>query len=65
MIDVVKENRGQLVGVSSIVDRSNRDIDFGVEYNPLLKMKIESWEEDEVPNWLQEIPITKPGSTGK
>jgi len=65
MIDVVNKNGGQLVGVSSIVDRSNRDIDFGAAYSPLLKMTIESWEEHEVPLWLQEIPITKPGSTGK
>lgn len=65
MIDVVRENGGNLVGVSSIVDRSNKEIDFGVPYNPLVKMTIDSWEEHEIPQWLKEVPITKPGSTGK
>ena len=65
MIGVADESGADLVGVSSIVDRSNKEIDFGVPYNPLLKMKIDSWDQDEVPYWLQKIPITKPGSTGK
>ena len=65
MIDIVGESGAEIVGVSSIVDRSNKKIDFGAPHSPLLKMKIDSWGEGEVPQWLKRIPITKPGSTGK
>ena len=65
MIDIVGESGAEIVGVSSILDRSNKKIDFGAPHSPLLKMKIDSWGEGEVPQWLKRIPITKPGSTGK
>ena len=39
--------------------------DLGLQYFPLVQMEIESWESKDIPDWLDEIPISKPGSTGK
>ena len=54
-----------IVGVCSLVHRSKDDIDFGHEYKTLLKLKIDTWEPNNLPSHLIDVPITKPGSTGK
>ena len=38
---------------------------FKYEYKSLLKLPIESWEEKDIPAWLNKIPITSPGRSGK
>ena len=43
----------------------NKIIDFGYNYKTLVEVNIETWEAANLPDWLSEIPITKPGSTGK
>ena len=42
-----------------------KNIKFNNRFDSLLNFPSESWEEDKCPEWLMEIPITKPGSTGK
>ena len=32
--------------------------DFGYDYKSLLKLPIDSWDENEIPEWLNKIPIT-------
>tara|TARA_Y100001968_G_C19239656_1_gene658758 strand:+ start:224 stop:790 length:567 start_codon:yes stop_codon:yes gene_type:complete len=53
-----------IVGICSLAHRGDI-IDFGYKYHPLTKINIQSWEENNIPDWLNDIPITKPGSTGK
>ena len=53
-----------IVGICSLAHRGDI-IDFGYKYHPLTKIDIQSWEENNIPDWLNDIPITKPGSTGK
>lgn len=53
------------VGVGVLVDRSGASIDFDVPLVSTLTLVAESWAPDDVPEWLQAIPITRPGSTGK
>jgi len=53
-----------LVGVCTLAHRGEL-INFGCNYNTLVNIDIETWEDDKVPAWLEQIPITKPGSTGK
>jgi len=65
LIDVVKENNANVIGVTSIVHRSIDPIDFDCDYRPLLRHPVESWEEDCVPDWLSKIPITVHGRSGK
>ena len=65
LIDVVKNNNANVVGVTSIVHRSMNEINFGCQYKPLLNYPVESWDEDEVPSWLSDIPIRVHGRSGK
>ena len=65
LIEVVKQNNGEIVGVTSIVDRSTQEVDFGCNYKALLRYPVESWDEDSIPPWLKEIPLTKRGRSGK
>lgn len=62
VIKKVGELGGNVVGVASIVDRSNGKVDFGVDYVNLLSMEVVSYEESECPLCKQGLPIVKPGS---
>jgi len=65
VIDCLKERNVDIVGVSLVVDRSGGTIDFGVPGFPLLTLKIEAYEPEKCPLCAKNIPITKPGSSGK
>lgn len=62
VIDVVKDSGGVVVGVASIIDRSSAPVDFGVRFEALAKIKIETYKEEGCPLCKQGIPVTKPGS---
>ncbi len=53
-----------LIGVCTLAHRGD-PINFGCDYDALVNIDIETWEKDHLPDWLDQIPITKPGSTGK
>ena len=53
-----------LIGVCTLAHRGD-SIDFGCDYDTLVNIDIETWEESQVPDWLAQTSITKPGSTGK
>ncbi len=65
LIDVVNKYNANVIGVTSIVHRSMKEIDFGCKYKPLLEYPVESWDEDDIPDWLNKIPITVHGRSGK
>jgi len=65
VIDCIKKRGADIIGVGLVVDRSGGKIDFNVPVFPLLTMKIEAYEPDECPLCAKNIPITKPGSSGK
>ena len=48
-----------------MVNRNENNINFKYPFSSLLSLPVESWESNSIPDWLNEIPITKPGSTGK
>lgn len=62
VIDVVKSLGGEVVGVGSIIDRSSERVDFGVPFQALAKVKVETFEEKSCPLCKKNIPVTKPGS---
>ena len=64
IISLLESLNVDIVGISSLAHRGEM-IDFGYKYHPLVEISIESWESRNVPEWLNNIPITKPGSTGK
>ena len=55
----------EIIGICSLVDRSLSKTDFKYDYKSLLELPIESWNEDDMPDWLKQIPITSPGRSGK
>lgn len=62
VIECVKNAGGNLIGVGYIIDRSNGKVNFGVGQFSLAKIDVIKYKEEELPDWLKEIPVTKPGS---
>jgi len=56
------ESRGAVIaGVGVLIDRSV-EFDPGVPFFAAYKVQAESYGPDEVPEWLERIPIAKPGT---
>ena len=64
VIDIVKSRQAEVVGVGALIDRSGGQVDFGIRYEKLLTIKMNTYEPDNCPLCKKEIPITKPGSRG-
>jgi orotate phosphoribosyltransferase len=60
--EVVKSMGGIIVGVGSIIDRSDKTVDFGAPFKALAKIKVETFEENVCPFCKSGIPVAKPGS---
>ena len=65
IIELVEQYDCNIIGIVSIVDRNDKKKIFKYSYETLLNFPVESWNEDECPEWLKKIPINQPGSTGK
>ena len=61
-IEIIKEFPCNFLGVLSLVDRSPNPLNFGVPFIPLLKNARSTYPADQLPEHLQNIPATKPGS---
>lgn len=61
-VSAVRAAGGTIAGVGVLIDRSAAPLDFGCEFFTSYKVEAESWAEEEVPDWLAAIPITKPGT---
>jgi orotate phosphoribosyltransferase len=62
VIDIVKEQGGEVAGVGFIVDRSNGKVNFGYPQKSTMKMEVVSYTPDECPLCKENIPLVKPGS---
>ena len=62
VIQLVKDAGGVVVGVGSIVDRSNGKVDFGVPFKAVLPMEVLSWEPEDCPLCKAGSTAVKPGS---
>ncbi len=62
VIEVVKNSGGKVIGVGSVIDRSDSPVDFGARFESLARIKIETFKEGDCPLCKNNIPITKPGS---
>jgi len=65
VIEVVKENRAKIVGLTCLVDRSNGKAKFDVPFNPLLTMDVVNYMPDDCPLCKSGSVAVKPGSTNK
>jgi orotate phosphoribosyltransferase len=63
VIEIVKKFDAQIVGVASIVDRSNGKVDFGFPLFSTLKLDVVSYELDNCPICKEgKLELIKPGS---
>lgn len=61
-IEIVRANKGNLLGVAVLVDRSTEPVNFGVPTVSLMKMEVEIFPADKLPPDLAATPAMKPGS---
>jgi len=62
VIDLLEDFMADIVGISSLVDRSNGQVEFAYTFKPLIQLKVDSYKEDECKFCKKRIPINKPGS---
>jgi len=62
VIEVVKKQKGEIVGVASMVDRSGGKAEFDVPFYSTFQMEVINFSPDDCPLCKKGIPITKPGS---
>lgn len=62
VLDVVKSKGADITGVGSIVDRSGKNIDFGVKSVSLIKLDLPVFPPENCPLCKKGVEITKPGS---
>ena len=61
-VQIVKENKANLVGFACIIDRSSSNSLIKDEIVSQIKFKIETFKPNELPEDLKNIPAIKPGS---
>lgn len=63
VIELVKKSKAEVVGIASIVDRSNGKVNFDYPFISSLKLEAVSYSPDECPICKEnKIPLIKPGS---
>jgi orotate phosphoribosyltransferase len=58
---VARAAGAEVVGAAAIINRGG-DLDLGVPFRALASVSFPTWPEDQIPDWLAAIPVTKPGS---
>lgn len=61
-VDVIREHGGDVVALTSIVNRSGLDEINGLPLVSAAKIEVNAWDPDEIPDRLKEIEAVKPGS---
>lgn len=61
-VDVIRSCGAEVLALTSIVNRSNKDEINGLPIISSTKIDVETWDEGEIPEELKNIPATKPGS---
>lgn len=64
VIEIVKEKGGEIVAVSSLIDRSGGNLNFGVPFESLISFNFEVYNPDSCPLCTENIETVKPGSRG-
>jgi len=62
VLEVIEEAGGTPSGVGVLIDRAAQPLDFGCPLFGAYKVQAQSFAPDEVPEWLQAIPVQKPGT---
>ena len=59
---VTEANKAQIAAIGVLIDRSNGELGLEAPIYHACRVEAETFAPDEVPDWLKEIPITKPGT---
>jgi orotate phosphoribosyltransferase len=62
VIELVNSLKGNVIGVGSIVDRSDGKVNFEVLFKSVVSLYVEAFEREECPLCKEGIPLVKPGS---
>ena len=62
VLETVRSTGATIIGVGSIIDRSGKNIDFGVKSSSLVKIDLPVFPPEQCPLCKQGIEATKPGS---
>ncbi|MBU1853170.1 MAG: orotate phosphoribosyltransferase [Candidatus Omnitrophica bacterium] len=62
VLSVVESKGATVIGVGSIIDRSGKEIDFGVKSVSLVRLDLPVFSPEDCPLCKKGIEITKPGS---
>lgn len=62
VVDLLRRQGADVVGVGVLIDRSQAPIDFGCPMYAAYRVEAQSYAPDEVPEWLASIPVSKPGT---
>lgn len=61
-VDVIRSYGANVVALTSIVNRSNKDEINALPIISASKIDVEVWDEEDLPEDIKKIPATKPGS---
>lgn len=62
VVEAVKPLKAVVVGLTCLVDRSDGQVEFPIEFYPLLSLDIKSWDPKDCPLCERNIPLVIPGS---
>ena len=63
-VDAVKRHGGDPLAVACLIDRSGGKADVGLPILPLASLSVPTYQPDDLPDHLQDVPPVKPGSRG-
>ncbi len=62
VIDCLKKYAVKIFGLGCVIDRSEGNAKFDIPMKALATVDVGKFKSDEVPDWLEKIPVSKPGS---
>jgi orotate phosphoribosyltransferase len=62
VIDLVKKNDGEIIGIGLLLDRSGGKVSFGYPLKPLAITEVKNYTPEECPLCKKGEPLVKPGS---
>jgi orotate phosphoribosyltransferase len=62
VLSLIRELGADVIGVGVLIDRSVKEIDFGCELFAACHFQAVSYDENEIPDWLANVPLTTPGT---
>jgi orotate phosphoribosyltransferase len=61
-LTILKATQCNICAVTSLVDRSTEELDFGIPFQPLLKLDFPTYNPNDLPDELRLLKPIKPGS---